>query len=234
MKLIVGLGNPGREYAATRHNAGWWAVDHLADKWGLAGWRRDGQALTASGRVNGYAVRLLKPQTYMNLSGNALVAYCRRPTWVASTDLMVIVDEPAGPNGALTVAGVTDGTQGTTEVAVNRFVVYRPTAGASGIDTFTYTASDGKAVSNPATVTVAISPMLTRMASLDSPFKCASGNILRRTTPSDMPPQRQAKAITAMPVGLIMLSPICRRSGLYYQSASSRTPSNLWLDKDSK
>ena len=101
MKLILGLGNPGREYAATRHNVGWWAVDHLAAEWGLGPFRKDGQALATSGRVAGHAVRLVKPQTYMNLSGNALIAYCRRPTWVPATDLLVIVDEVALPVGRI-------------------------------------------------------------------------------------------------------------------------------------
>lgn len=101
MKLIVGLGNPGREYAATRHNVGWWAVDHLADAWGLGKWKKEGQALATSGRVCGHAVRLLKPQTYMNLSGSVLAAYCRRPSWDYTTDLLVIVDEVALPVGRM-------------------------------------------------------------------------------------------------------------------------------------
>jgi PTH1 family peptidyl-tRNA hydrolase len=101
LKLIVGLGNPGREYAATRHNVGWWAVDHLADAWGLPQWKKDGQALATSGRVEGRAVRLLKPQTYMNLSGGALIAYRRRPAWIPATDLLVIVDEVALPIGRM-------------------------------------------------------------------------------------------------------------------------------------
>lgn len=99
MKLIVGLGNPGREYAGTRHNVGWWAVDHLADAWGFDRWRKDGAALVTSGRVAGKAVRLMKPQTFMNLSGNALAPYVRREAWSAAEDLMVILDEVALPLG---------------------------------------------------------------------------------------------------------------------------------------
>ena len=101
MKVIVGLGNPGREYAATRHNVGWWAVDFLAETWGFDRWRKDGQALAASGRVAGHLVRLLKPQTYMNLSGAVLVQYRRRPAWNPSTDLMVVLDEVALPVGRI-------------------------------------------------------------------------------------------------------------------------------------
>ncbi|MFN8572309.1 MAG: aminoacyl-tRNA hydrolase [Gemmatimonadaceae bacterium] len=95
MRLIVGLGNPGREYAQTRHNVGWWVVDHLADVWHLDAWRRDGSSLIADGRVGGTRVRLMKPQTFMNLSGAALRPYLRRATWSAANDLLVVVDEVA-------------------------------------------------------------------------------------------------------------------------------------------
>lgn len=101
MKVICGLGNPGREYGRTRHNVGWWVVDHLADVWRFDGWKRDGNALVSAGRVAGVHVRLLKPQTYMNLSGDALITYARRPTWSAATDLLVVVDEVALPLGAI-------------------------------------------------------------------------------------------------------------------------------------
>ena len=99
MKVIVGLGNPGKQYEATRHNVGWWVVDHLADVWRFDGWKRDGEALTSTGVVAGEKVRLVKPQTYMNLSGAALRPYLRRPFWSAKTDLLVIVDEVAIPLG---------------------------------------------------------------------------------------------------------------------------------------
>jgi len=99
MKVIVGLGNPGRQYEATRHNVGWWVVDHLADVWRFDAWRRDGEALTATRTVGGEKVRLVKPQTYMNLSGAALRPYLRRPFWSARTDLLVVVDEVAIPLG---------------------------------------------------------------------------------------------------------------------------------------
>lgn len=99
MKLIVGLGNPGREYAATRHNAGSWLVDHLADAWHLDTWRRDNDALVASGRMDGVLVRLAKPQTFMNLSGDVLRPYVRRAFWSAATDLLVVVDDVALPAG---------------------------------------------------------------------------------------------------------------------------------------
>ena len=99
MKVIVGLGNPGREYEATRHNVGWWVVDHLADVWQLDGFRRDGEAVVAQGLVGTTTVRLVKPQTYMNLSGQALLPYVRRPFWSPAADLLVVVDDVALPVG---------------------------------------------------------------------------------------------------------------------------------------
>jgi len=101
MKVILGLGNPGKEYENTRHNVGWWLIDHLAEHWGFDGWRKDGQAKVAQGHLPGVKepVRLVKPQTYMNLSGGVLVQYARRPFWSASNDLLVLVDEVAIPVG---------------------------------------------------------------------------------------------------------------------------------------
>ena len=99
MKVIVGLGNPGREYAGTRHNVGWWVIDHLADVWRFDGWKKDGEAHVTTGTVHGKRVRLVKPQTFMNLSGNVLVRYAWRPFWSAAQDLMVISDEVQLPVG---------------------------------------------------------------------------------------------------------------------------------------
>jgi PTH1 family peptidyl-tRNA hydrolase len=101
MKVILGLGNPGKEYEHTRHNVGWWLVDHLADRWSFDGWTKDGKAKLAQGHLPGVkeTVRLIKPQTYMNLSGGVLVQYARRPFWAAATDLLVISDDVAIPAG---------------------------------------------------------------------------------------------------------------------------------------
>lgn len=96
----MGLGNPGREYEGTRHNVGWWVVDHLADVWHFDGFRRDGDSLVAQGRLGTTQIRLVKPQTYMNLSGQALKPYLRRPFWSAATELLVVVDEVALPLGS--------------------------------------------------------------------------------------------------------------------------------------
>jgi len=100
MKVILGLGNPGKEYEQTRHNVGWWVLDHLADVWRFDGWKRDGKSAVAQGLVGATKVRLVKPLTFMNLSGGVLVQYARRPFWAAKTDLLVISDEVALPVGA--------------------------------------------------------------------------------------------------------------------------------------
>jgi PTH1 family peptidyl-tRNA hydrolase len=75
IKLIVGLGNPGREYEATRHNAGFWWVDELARN-SDANFRNDSKfhGLVARTTLHGHEVHLLKPQTFMNVSGRAVVA----------------------------------------------------------------------------------------------------------------------------------------------------------------
>jgi len=99
LKVIVGLGNPGREYAATRHNVGWWLIDHLADVWHFDAWKKNGESHVANGTVGGVKVRLVKPQTYMNLSGQALKNYVRRPFWSPAKDLLVVVDEVQLPVG---------------------------------------------------------------------------------------------------------------------------------------
>lgn len=99
MKVILGLGNPGRQYEATRHNVGWWVLDHLADVWHFDGWKRDGEAMVSTATVAGSRARLIKPHTYMNLSGNVLRNYVRRPFWAPAKDLLVIVDDVALPVG---------------------------------------------------------------------------------------------------------------------------------------
>ena len=103
MKVIVGLGNPGREYAATRHNVGWWLIDHLADVWHFDGWKKDDNSHIANGTVGGVKVRLVKPQTYMNLSGQALKNFVRRPFWSPAKDLLVVVDEVQLPVGRIRI-----------------------------------------------------------------------------------------------------------------------------------
>lgn len=107
MKVILGLGNPGKEYEQTRHNVGWWLVENLAERWAFDGWKKDGQAKVAQGHLPGLkeTVRLVKPLSFMNLSGGALVQYARRPFWSAATDLLVLVDDVAIPAGTWRVRG---------------------------------------------------------------------------------------------------------------------------------
>jgi peptidyl-tRNA hydrolase, PTH1 family len=103
LKVIVGLGNPGREYAATRHNVGWWLIDHLADVWHFDGWKKDAESHVANGIVGGVKVRLVKPQTFMNLSGQALKNFVRRPFWSPTKDLLIAVDEVQLPVGRIRI-----------------------------------------------------------------------------------------------------------------------------------
>ncbi|HQN42493.1 MAG TPA: aminoacyl-tRNA hydrolase [Anaerolineaceae bacterium] len=75
--LIAGLGNPGREYRENRHNAGFMAVDRLAEAWDIHLTRVQSRALIGTGTVSGRRVVLAKPQTFMNLSGEAVSALLR-------------------------------------------------------------------------------------------------------------------------------------------------------------
>ncbi len=70
--LIIGLGNPGKEYAETRHNVGFRVLDELARRHGLSFGKTERKAMSASGTIHGRKVVLTKPQTYMNLSGEAV------------------------------------------------------------------------------------------------------------------------------------------------------------------
>ena len=70
--LVVGLGNPGKEYAGTRHNMGFDVIDHLADEYNTGSFSKFGKSLAGKGMIGDCKVILLKPQTYMNLSGEAV------------------------------------------------------------------------------------------------------------------------------------------------------------------
>ena len=99
MRAVVGLGNPGPEYAATRHNAGFWLADALVARWGFPPFRRGERARVTEGEVEGVPVRLLKPTTYMNASGAALASLRADPAFNPTTDLLVLVDEFRIPTG---------------------------------------------------------------------------------------------------------------------------------------
>ena len=78
ISLIVGLGNPGKEYAQTRHNAGFWFVERIADKYGIT-LKNDPKfhGISGRGNIEGQDVRLLLPTTFMNLSGKSVVPFCK-------------------------------------------------------------------------------------------------------------------------------------------------------------
>lgn len=101
MKLIVGLGNIGREYANTRHNIGFMVVDELARRWGVSFDRTDRNAMYAEYRLP-EKVLLLKPTTYMNLSGVAVGAYADFYN-IAPEDIAVIQDDMDMPCGKLRI-----------------------------------------------------------------------------------------------------------------------------------
>lgn len=100
MKLVVGLGNPGREYANNRHNLGFQCLDHLARKHHIGGWARLCQARVASGAVLDVPVVLAKPTTFVNLSGLAVGALVRRYR-LPLGNLLVIYDDLDLPLGSL-------------------------------------------------------------------------------------------------------------------------------------
>ena len=88
--LVVGLGNPGREYAGNRHNVGWLVVDELARRHG-ASWRAKFDGRLAEVRIDGHKVALLKPETYMNDSGRSVQAAAR--FFKAEPDTILIVHD---------------------------------------------------------------------------------------------------------------------------------------------
>ncbi|MGZ5180459.1 MAG: aminoacyl-tRNA hydrolase [Ramlibacter sp.] len=93
IKLFVGLGNPGSEYEATRHNAGFWWVEALAREFKLHFAMEKGyQALVARGSIHGQTIWLLEPQTFMNLSGRSVAALARFYK-IAPEEILVVHDE---------------------------------------------------------------------------------------------------------------------------------------------
>ncbi|WLR50907.1 aminoacyl-tRNA hydrolase [Bacillus tianshenii] len=113
MKLIVGLGNPGKKYAETRHNAGFMVIDHLAEQLNISLTKEKFNGIYGDGIINGEKVLLLKPLTYMNLSGESiapLMDYFNIPI----EDLIVIYDDLDLPTGKvrLRLKGGTGGHNG--------------------------------------------------------------------------------------------------------------------------
>lgn len=102
MRLIVGLGNPGLQYADTPHNLGFAVIDRLAEQARIRSQRERARSVIARGRLDAQEVLLAKPLTYMNLSGQAVAALLR---WegLAPADLVVVLDEVALPWGMIRV-----------------------------------------------------------------------------------------------------------------------------------
>ena len=98
MFLIVGLGNPGRQYEHTRHNAGFDVMDALAEKYNISISESGHKALFGKGMIGGHTLVLLKPSTYMNLSGKA-VRYWLDAEKIPRENLLVVVDDIALPFG---------------------------------------------------------------------------------------------------------------------------------------
>lgn len=144
MKLIVGLGNPGAEYATTRHNAGFAVLAAIAAKHGVRVSMNTHQSLIGRGKIYGAGVYLQQPLTYMNRSGQAVKAAIARLD-IDLSDILVISDDLDLPLGLLRIraqggAGGHKGLQsiadclGTTEFARLRFGIGRPPLGVSTED----------------------------------------------------------------------------------------------------
>lgn len=93
MFVIVGLGNPGKKYENTRHNAGFIAIDALADKYGISISEKKHKALCGSGVMEGNKVVLVKPQTFMNLSGESVRSIMDFYKIDPEEDMLVIYDD---------------------------------------------------------------------------------------------------------------------------------------------
>ena len=107
MQIFAGLGNPGAKYAKNRHNIGVMAVDAIADAHGFGPWRAKFQALVAEGRLGGGKVLLMKPDTFMNKSGQA-IGEAMRFYKLTAADVTVFHDEldlPPANAGSKPAAG---------------------------------------------------------------------------------------------------------------------------------
>lgn len=102
MYLIVGLGNPGREYEMTRHNIGFSAIDYIADKYGCRVKKLKFKALYGEASIGGEKVFLIKPQTYMNLSGDSVIEFVRFYK-IPVENIIVISDDIALAAGRIRV-----------------------------------------------------------------------------------------------------------------------------------
>ncbi len=104
MVLIVGLGNPGTEYEWSRHNLGFMLIDKISEDTGIDVKRRECQSVVGGGEIDGRRVKLVKPQTYMNLSGEAVACLVARHKLAEpGVNLIVISDDLALPFGKIRI-----------------------------------------------------------------------------------------------------------------------------------
>src|SRR6266481_9215939 len=104
MRLIVGLGNPGTEYEWSRHNLGFMLIDKLARDAGVDVSRRECSSLVGHGVIEGCEVKLIKPRTFMNLTGDAVACFFAKHQFAAPGEsLLVISDDLALPFGTIRI-----------------------------------------------------------------------------------------------------------------------------------
>jgi len=101
-KLVVGLGNPGKDYEQTAHNLGFMVIDRLAERSGIKVSRKDSMAFVGQGMVAGHKVLLAKPQTYMNASGESVQGLLVKNE-IPPADLILVYDELDLPWGSLRI-----------------------------------------------------------------------------------------------------------------------------------
>ena len=103
MKVIIGLGNPGKKYEKTRHNIGFIAIDSLRKKLNISDEREKFQALISEKNIDGEKVIFLKPQTFMNLSGNSVIEIVNFYKLDSKKDIIVIYDDMDLPFGDIRI-----------------------------------------------------------------------------------------------------------------------------------
>ena len=197
MKLVVGLGNPGPEYAETRHNVGFRIVERLADRHRIALAReRRLEARSGEGVVHGVRAALLLPSTYMNHSGRAVAAALEAwPLGELGTDLLVVYDDLDLPFGRLRIrpGGGAGGHRGLADIQSRlgrsdfprlRFGIGRPPEGRDGVEYVL-------APFDPAEK-AALAPRLARAADAVEAVLCegvaSAMNQFNRSDPEECPP----------------------------------------------